>query len=62
MPTYHVTWTAVVKGVTRVDADNAEEAEQALCHDGDPPLDDECQITDVAVQHVEEAEPGVTWN
>ncbi len=62
MPTYLITWTATVRGVTRIDANNADEAEKALSHSGSPPLDDQCEITFVEVAHVEEAEPGTTWN
>lgn len=53
MPSYLVSWTATVKGVTRVDADNQEEAEQALCHDCDPPLG-EGEVSDVDVTSIEE--------
>ena len=57
MPSYEITWTATVKGVTRIDADNPEEAEQALCHDADPPLD-ECEVSDVEVLAVDELTAG----
>lgn len=61
MPTYLINWTATVSGVARVDANNAEEAEQAFCHEADPPLDD-CKVANVDVTHVDEADPGITWN
>lgn len=61
MPTYLISWTATVRGVARVDADNAQKAEQVFCEDAEPPLDD-CRAEDVTVQNVDEAEPGVTWN
>lgn len=53
MPTFQISWTARVTGVTRVEADNADEAEQALCHDTDPPVA-EADLSDVEVLGVEE--------
>ena len=60
MPTYLINWSATVRGVMRVDAENAQRAEQAFSDLGDPPLDD-CRIEVVAIEHIDEADPGVTW-
>lgn len=55
MPTYEVTWTATLKGLTRVEADNPEEAEQVVCDDTDPPLDQR-ELSHVEVVAVELAD------
>jgi hypothetical protein len=55
MPMYEVSWKATVHGVTRVEADNHEEAEQAVGQDCDPPLEDG-EVSDVDVVAVEKAD------
>jgi hypothetical protein len=60
MPTYFITWTATVRGHTRVDADNAEKAAQFFL-DTDPTLGTDIDVSNIAIDHVEEADPGITW-
>ena len=59
MPTYYLTWTATVRGHTRIDADDPEKAEQ-LFLDSEPDLTSDIALREVAVVHVDESDPGVT--
>jgi hypothetical protein len=60
MPTYHVTWTAGLRGHSRVDANNADDAAQMFL-DAEPQLGPEMTVSEIEVVHVEEADPGITW-
>lgn len=62
MPTYFVTWTVTVRGTTRIDADDVENAEQIFLSTEPPAVDQHAEVSEFDVVHVEEAAPGTTWN
>jgi len=51
-----------VRGTTRIDADDPENAEQIFLSTEPPPVDQHAEVSEFDVVHVEEAAPGTTWN
>ena len=63
MPTYFVTWTATVRGCTRIDAENADDAEHMLLSTEPLPFEPRADVVaSLDVTDVEHAVPGTTWN